>query len=75
MSLQCEAFVQKLDTVAALDISGVDELTQIVQAGPWKDVHKQRLVMAFSTALINGPAAGKAKSTKRESQEITAFQN
>ena len=75
MSLQCEAFVQKLNTVAALDINGVDELTQIVQAGPWKDVHKQRLVLAFSTALINVPAAGKAKPAKRESQEITAFQN
>ena len=75
MSLQCEAFVQKLNTVAALDISGVDELTQIVQAGPWKDVHKQRLVLAFSTALVNVPATGKAKPTKRESQEITAFQN
>ena len=75
MSLQCEAFVQKLDTVAALDIRGVDELTQIVQAGPWKDVHKQRLVLACSMALITGPASGKAKPAKRESQEITAFQN
>ena len=75
MSLQCEAFVQKLDTLTALDVSGVDELTQIVQAGPWKDVHKARLVVAFSTALINGPAAGKAKPAKRDSQEITAFQN
>ena len=73
MSLQCEAFVQKLDTVAALDIIGVDGLTQLVQAGPWKDVHKQRLVMAFSTGLVS--ARGQPKPAKRDSQEITAFQN
>ena len=27
MALQCEAFVQKLDTVAAIDIASVDQLT------------------------------------------------
>ena len=75
MSLQCEAFVQKLGTVAAIDVSGVDDLTQLVQSGPWKDTHKQRLVMAFSTALINAPDERKSKASKRDNQETTAFQN
>lgn len=74
MSLQCEAFVQRLSTVAAIDITAVDELTQLVQAGPWKDSHKRRLVMAFSTALTNAPDEH-MKATKRDNQEITGFQN
>jgi len=74
MSLQCEAFVQKLETVAGLDIPAVDTLTQLVQGGPWRDVHKQRLVMVFSTALVAN-AADKPKPTKRDSQEISSFQN
>ena len=75
MSLQCEAFVQKLDTVAGLDIPAVDTLTQLVQGGPWRDAHKQRLVMKFSTALVDAGPAGKPKHSKRDSQDITSFQN
>ena len=75
MALQCEAFVQKLDTVTALDIPSVDQLTQIVQGGPWLDPIKARLIMKFSTALVDAKPAGKAKQSRRDGQEISSFQN
>ena len=72
MSIQCEAFVQKVSTVTGLDIDAVDALTVVMQGGPWRDQHKSRLCLAFSAAVI---MSGNPSKDKREGQEITAFQN
>ena len=74
---QCEAFAQKINKVAGLDVESVFDLTTVVQQGVWSASQKSKLTLALGTALSlpAGSDGNTEEKKKRTSQEINGIQN
>ena len=72
ITVQCDAFIQKIATISDIDVPAIVDLTSVIESGCWTGEQKGRLIMALNARLSSGATAPK-NGSKRQSQEIMSF--